>query len=610
VEKEPTDSMLLKRLAVTLSETGDDVRALKLYEKAAELDAKQKPAAAQVLQWMEMGRLYFLAKNYEKAAESFAQVVKALDNPEQYGLDDAVRRKLLSTGDITYQLFGESFLEAGRTDEALAAFEKANVMLPSEGVLAYQRARIEAKRKQPAAALEKLPVYFKKHLSNQGTGPYELLATLLQETNQADQVIPRLEALAADDPENMQITYFLAQQYLKANELTKAEPLFRKLLDAPSKRPPVEAYQGLVDVYRRSNQTVPLLALLGDAVNRGGSLALLGEQAKALEADDKTATALIELGKRQKSTNDPDFDYGRSLAVAMLALTQKQWDAAGEFFELAIKDEPKKTPEILLTWGLGLLVGNQANDAVKVFQRGVDDKVLPADNPTFQFYLSGALEMAGQTDTAIKYATEAAELRKDSPRFLARVGWIQYHAKRYADARASYKALLEKFDAKFEPEEVREVMHEARMALSNIEVIEHHMPDAEEWLEQVLDEYPEDVGALNDLGYLWADQGKHLERSLAMIRKAIAAEPKNMAYLDSLGWVLFRLGRYPEAVTQLQAAAAVEKPDAVIFDHLGDALQKSGDPAGAKAAWQKALEGFEKDNDADKAKTVREKMTR
>ncbi len=608
VEKEPTDSVLLKRLAVTLSDTGDDPRALKLYEKAAELDAKQKPAAAQVLLWMEMGRLYFLAKNFQRAADSFAQVIKALDNPEQYGLDDAVRRKLLGSGDITYQLFGESFLEAGRTDEALVAFEKANVLLPSEGVLAYQRARIDAKRKQPAAALEKLQVYFKKHLSNQGTGPYELLTTLLQELNQTDELVPRLEALATDDPENMQVTYFLAQQYVTTNQLAKAEPLFRKLLDVPNKRPPVEAYQGLVNVYRRTDQTGPLLALLGDAMSRGGSLAVLGDQAKALETDAAVSTALIELGRRQKAADDPNFNYGRSLAVAMLALSQKQWDAAGEFFDVAIKEEPKKAPEILLTWGLGLLVANQPNEAAKIFQRGVDEKILPVDNPTFQFYLSGALELAGQTDAAIKYAREAAEARKESPRFLARVAWIQYHAKRYADARTSYKAVLDKFDSTFEPEEVREVMHDSRMALSNIEVIEHHMSEAEEWLEQVLDEFPEDIGSLNDLGYLWADQGKHLERSLVMIRKAIDSDPKNMAYLDSLGWVLFRLGRYPEAVTQLQAAAAVEKPDAVIFDHLGDALQKSGDLPAAKAAWQRALEGFEKDSEADKAKAVREKL--
>ena len=150
-----------------------------------------------------------------------------------------------------------------------------------------------------------------------------------------------------------------------------------------------------------------------------------------------------------------------------------------------------------------------------------------------------------------------------------------------------------------------------RMALSNIDVNLHRLSEAEEWLEQVLDEFPEDTGAMNDLGYLWADENKHLERSLAMIKQAIASEPKNMAYLDSLGWVYYRLGRYPEAITELKAAASVEKPDSLIFDHLGDALDKNGDRQAAIAAWKQAAESYDKEPDsAGKAKAVREKISR
>ena len=61
-----------------------------------------------------------------------------------------------------------------------------------------------------------------------------------------------------------------------------------------------------------------------------------------------------------------------------------------------------------------------------------------------------------------------------------------------------------------------------------------------------------------------------------MIRQAVDAEPDNMAYRDSLGWVLFRLGKYPEAVAELEKAAAGKKPDGVVLDHLGDAYRKAG----------------------------------
>jgi predicted Zn-dependent protease len=105
----------------------------------------------------------------------------------------------------------------------------------------------------------------------------------------------------------------------------------------------------------------------------------------------------------------------------------------------------------------------------------------------------------------------------------------------------------------------------------------------------VLDEFPDDVGAHNDLGYLYADQNKRPERALRMTQKAVAAEPKNSAYRDSLGWAYFRLGRFNEAVAELKHALTLEDAtDGVLFDHLGDALSKTGDAAGAKDAYQKA----------------------
>ncbi len=145
------------------------------------------------------------------------------------------------------------------------------------------------------------------------------------------------------------------------------------------------------------------------------------------------------------------------------------------------------------------------------------------------------------------------------------------------------------------------MLHDARLVLSNIEVLEGQMPAAEEWLEQVLDEYPGDVGALNDLGYLWADENRHLERSLRMVQQAVAAEPKNMAYRDSLGWAFYRLHRYPEAVVELQIAAAVEKPDGVVLDHLADALFAKGDRDAAVAAWTKAVAAFDKEDEKQKS---------
>ena len=92
-----------------------------------------------------------------------------------------------------------------------------------------------------------------------------------------------------------------------------------------------------------------------------------------------------------------------------------------------------------------------------------------------------------------------------------------------------------------------------------------------------------------------------------MIRKAVEAEPDNGAYRDSLGWALYRLGRYEEAIAEL-VKAAEKQPDGVIFDHLGDAYQKFHQPDKAREAWTRAAELLRKEKDEEKAKEVEEKM--
>ena len=136
------------------------------------------------------------------------------------------------------------------------------------------------------------------------------------------------------------------------------------------------------------------------------------------------------------------------------------------------------------------------------------------------------------------------------------------------------------------------------------------MAQAEEWLEQVLDEFPEDVGALNDLGYLWADQGKYLNWAFEMTRRAVAGEPDNVAYRDSFGWALYRLGRVSEAIQELEKAVAGDDPDGVILDHLGDAYLQAERKTEAVATWRRAAAAFAKEGNQDKERATQQKIER
>ena len=116
---------------------------------------------------------------------------------------------------------------------------------------------------------------------------------------------------------------------------------------------------------------------------------------------------------------------------------------------------------------------------------------------------------------------------------------------------------------------------------------------------QLLEEHPDHALANNALGYTWADQNKNLDRAHDMISKAVQADPSNAALLDSMGWVLYKLGRFDEAVRWLErarAAAGGEYP--VILDHLADAQYRAGRADDAVDTWQAAYKAFD-DQDVD-----------
>ncbi|HZT57720.1 MAG TPA: tetratricopeptide repeat protein [Pyrinomonadaceae bacterium] len=112
---------------------------------------------------------------------------------------------------------------------------------------------------------------------------------------------------------------------------------------------------------------------------------------------------------------------------------------------------------------------------------------------------------------------------------------------------------------------------------------------SEETLRRVLAKDPNNATALNNLGYFLSDRGERLDEARGMIERAVRAEPTNASYLDSLGWVNFKLGKLQEAERYLSDAARRNPTSATIQEHLGDLFQKIGQQEKAQASWRKAL---------------------
>jgi Tfp pilus assembly protein PilF len=105
----------------------------------------------------------------------------------------------------------------------------------------------------------------------------------------------------------------------------------------------------------------------------------------------------------------------------------------------------------------------------------------------------------------------------------------------------------------------------------------------------------------NDLGFTWADQGRNLDKAAALIEVAVAEEPDNQSFLDSMGWVLYKQGRYDQAAVYLQKAIGPAlQPDPVVLDHFGDVLYRLGRKEEAGRQWERSLGGLD-DQQTDRA---------
>jgi tetratricopeptide (TPR) repeat protein len=609
VEQHSRDGRLLEQLGDYLAAKGELDRAIRLYERALAI-ARQADKAVSIQVQLKLGRAAFLTGEFQRAAVAFDSVRQALDAPEKFGLDDSQIEDLLDESGPTYTLFGETFLRAERLDDAVAMFRRAAREDNQPSLLLYQQARVEAERKNWAKAGELLEQYWRQPLETTTTEPYELLALVMSNTREtAEQAraetIARLRSLVERQPDNVALVDYLARLIVVAGDSDEALRLYESSLEKNSDDGTLLA--GLAAVCLHKQDDAQLLNVLGRLMLADESVRSLGDELTGLTKDAERLKRL--LGKARQWAEKDTLPTGAALAVAQIALLGEQFDAAERFFELARKEESPGSGEVLTVWGLGMFMAQQYERAAEVFRKAIQDDALADEAAQLYYYLAGSLALSDQNDEAIRAAKRAVALEPDSVDYHGRIAWIHYQAEQDAKAEAAYRELLERFDDRTDAA-TREVLREARLVLSNLCVRGQRFEEGVEWLQQVLDEFPEDIGAKNDLGYLWADSQQHLRRALRMIQEAVAGDPENVAYRDSLGWAYHRLGQNEKALRELQLAAQGPDIDGVILDHLGDIHWQLGQFDEARSAWRRAVDAFRRDAQPDKQPPIDAKLRR
>jgi len=475
-----------------------------------------------------LARLYIRNNSYEKAIPLLTDLV----NQEPGWQDGPV-------------MLVEAYSGAGRSRDAIAWLEERTAtdprMLPaladfyererqwSDAADAYARALQRAPRDQAMKSR-----YASALMNAGGRANIEKARTVLSEL-----------AAAARTPDARTL-YLLSQAQRRLGEFKEAEASARKVI-AQNMRSPwgyyalAEALEGRRQYQSVVDELAPVVAAnrTKDAAtfDIGILLPHLGFAYQELGQHDKAIAAFEEA--RKLAPDDP----ATAGYVIEANIAAKKYPAAIEAAKSALSQQP--------------------------------------DDLRLTRLLAQALRQSGKADQGIALLEEAIKHHEDDP-----VAYISL-AQAYSDADRGPQALkvLQDAQGRFPSDDG------IAFELGSVFDKQKKFAEAESAFRQVLARDPENAIALNYLGYMLAERGERLDESVGYLKRALQVEPENPSYLDSLGWAYFKADKLDLAETNLKRAADQLKTNSVIQEHYGQVLFKLGRYDEAIAAWTRALAG-------------------
>lgn len=372
-----------------------------------------------------------------------------------------------------------------------------------------------------------------------------LRATKAEEQSGLAREISRLRELVQTNRDSAELRVWLATRLLAADRLRDADSEFLEAhrLDPQNS----EAVLGQWQTVARLNDELNSMSFIQYAAQLEPrdpvSIRVLEEVAGSLDAG------------LERNPRDPWLLYHAARYQARL----QQWDRAESYCQRVSQLSPDALPAGLLIGDLYLEHG-QPDRAAAVFAALASERTRSA---VAREALGRARWEQGRREEATQEYAAAMQLRPDWRVPYLRAGAAYLELKDYAAARHHFTKALELFPG----------LLPARFGLADVHRAQGQDAEAVAIYEAVLAEYPDNRVALNNLAYHYARTGQNLARALELAQAACRVAPKDGAALDTLGWILYLRGEYPEAVEVLVQAARLAPPDnGLRHFHLGKAL--------------------------------------
>lgn len=538
--------------------------AEKRIDQATLAALQPKPNEARAMRHFVSGGLYQAKDQFSQAIIEYQDALRYMPNEAaihfsiakcyqrlgklEQAIQHAQKAITLDSSNKWYdQLLAQIFFEAEQYNDAAAATERFLKKAPNDVNALYMLAASYTAAEKP----EKAIAVYDRILQVAGADIEALYKKLLLQLQlkREDEATLTLLQMIVIDPNNDELYYMLAEIYLKSGRYEEALATYDEIIEKHPNEP--RAYAGYSEIYVRQRDWKRFEAMLEKMFQHttctkeermGLAEAYLSRAAKDTLYLKPAELVLTKVQKLYPKEWQPYWFLG------IIQMEQRNLNGAIENF----KQMTTLRPDVIAGWenlGIAYLQKSDNEQAIAIFKKAMKRQAQPSFR--LQMLLGIALSQANRDSEAIEYLENA----------------------------------LKSSEQASGPERVQ-VYSTLGIAYDRIGKPVESQRNYEEALK--LD--PENALVLNNLAYSLSERDQQLERCLEMAKIAVEKEPNNGAYLDTMGWIYFKLGNYEEARIWIEKALSAGRESPAVLEHLGDVYHKLGKREKALEYWQRALQ--------------------
>jgi tetratricopeptide (TPR) repeat protein len=394
------------------------------------------------------------------------------------------------------------------------------------------------------------------------------------------------------DRDNLDAIRGLAENLMNDGQLDAALEQYKVIVD--SNPEDAQSYVRMAEIYRQQGKYDSALenlkradTLAPDTLDVPYNMAAVYQAQGRYDEAIKLLQDLLKKTEKSEASSSQADRNNRAIFIERLGRIyreQENYAAAVETFRrmLPLGEENARSgyQEIIDTYR----DAKQWPQATAVAKEAVQK--MPADRD-LRMVLDAQLADAGDVDKALADVRSLLKGSADDREVYLRLSIMYARLKRWKDAE---EALARAEQMSVKPDDKAYVWFLRGDTFQRQKKFDEAEAEFRKVLAAVSPSDPQNATTLNYLGYMNADRGVKLDESLNYIKQALAFEPNSGAYLDSLGWVYFKLGKYDLAEENLTKAAVHMSSDPTVQEHLGDLYQKTGRLKLAAAHWERAVQ--------------------